>query len=168
MTDENLNVEETVEETVAAEDTISMEKYREMEATAEKYKGYFKKEKAKQKTTKADSSDMDMDSIKKEIMEEVSFYTNNPNANQFKDWISEYVDKWLTHDEAYRLVASKEDPSLLIDQQTKAKLEAPAKELTGVAETATGDIDYSSITPEEALKLPHEQQEKYWDYKKNG
>ena len=167
MTEEILNdVDDTqvVEETT---ETVSKEQYDLMQAEAEKYKGYFKKEKAKQKNVKPDSNDVDMSSIKQEIMAEVSFYTSNPNADQFKEKINVYVEKWLTHDEAYRLVASTENPSLLIDQQTKAKQAAPWKELTGVAWTDAGDVDFWSMTPEEASKLSAAEAEKFWDYKKN-
>ena len=174
------NIEENVDNVEAVEDESTEEtnneetvdfkaKYEKAVEEAEKYKWYFKKEKAKQKSSKSSpKSDVDISSIKQEIMQEVSFYTNNPKASAFKDSISEYVEKWLTHDEAYRLVASKEDPSLLIDSQTKAKQDAPKKELTWIASSDGGWTDFASMTDEEAMKLPVDKQEEYWEYKKRG
>jgi len=94
MTDENLNVEETVEETVNEEETVDFEaKYNEALKEAEKYKGYFKKEKAKQKNAKADpKQDVDLESLETKIMQKVDFYTTNPAARELKAEIDNYME----------------------------------------------------------------------------
>ena len=170
MENENIVEEEVAVEEPAetAEETIDYKAEAERwKDSAEKYKWYFKKEKAKQKKQKNDW-DIDLWDLKKEIMEEVKFFTKHPEAETVKEWMQEYLEKGLSYDDAYKLAASKTDPSLLIDQQTKAKAESGQKELTGIAAEDWGWIDFSSIQPNEVLNLSEEDQDKYWEYKKNG
>lgn len=167
--DENLNVK-TVEETADTEETADFEaKYNEALKEAEKYKGYFKKEKAKQKNAKADpQQDIDLESLETKIMQKVEFYTTNPAAKELKAEIDTYMETWLSIEQAFKLAAAEKDPSLLIDQQTKAKQEAPNKVLTGVANPEAWGIDFASMTDEEAMKLPMDKQNEYWEYKKRA
>ena len=167
--DENLNVEETVEETVDTEEMVDFKaKYEEALKEAEKYKGYFKKEKAKQKNAKEEPPSVDLESLESKIMQKVEFYTTHPAAKDLKADIDSYMEAWLDIEKAYKLAAAEKDPSLLIDSQTKAKQEAPKKELTGVANADWGWIDFASMTDTEALQLTPEQQEQYWEYKKRA
>jgi hypothetical protein len=67
--------------------------------------------------------------MKQEIMQELKFYTTNPQAETYKEKIDEYREKGISYDDAFRIIASKENPNLLLDDQTKAKQEAPSKQL---------------------------------------
>lgn len=132
-------------------------------AEAEKYKGYFKKAKAKENNK---SANVDMWSIKEDIMQELKFYTSYPEAEQFKEKINEYKSKWLSYEDSFKLVASKENPQVLIDQQTKAKQEISSKTLDWVANTWLWWVDYSKMTAEQAVKVSDEEFDKYWESKK--
>ena len=171
MDNENIETPEVdVEETSTEEETINYQAEAEKwKQQAEKYKWYFKKEKAKQKQSKTDdTSDVDVNDLKQEIMEEIKFFTKHPEAETVKEWMQEYLEKWLSYDDAYKLAASKNDPSLLIDSQTQAKAESGQKDLTGIAAEDWGDVDFSSIQPNEVLNLSETDQDKYWEFKKNG
>lgn len=151
-----------------AGNTVSKEEYDALMAKYEKVNGNFKKAKAKQNNKSTTTDPVDGNSLKKELREEISFYTKHPDAESHEEAIAEYRDKWLTLDEAYRLVLSKENPSSLIDPQTKAKADAGQKQLDWIANTDAWWLDFSTMTSAEALKLSYDDQDKYWDYKKNG
>lgn len=158
----DMDVSETVEGGV---DYKAM--YEEANAKAEKYQWYFKKEKAKQKKDPKETSEwLDPDSLRSSIMEEVEFFVSTPQAKEFKDSIKDYTSKWLSYDDAYRLVASKENPSLLIDQQTKNK--SDVVDVTGVPADVWSASDFTWMTAAEAAKLPEDKFDEYWAYKKAG
>lgn len=158
---------EWTEVEVDADEAVSLEEFNALKAKYEKVERNFKRMKAKEHKSKTTET-VDSNDLKKQLREEISFYAKNPEAEKFEEAIDEYRDKWLTLDEAYKLAAAKEDPSLLISSQQKAKAEVANKDLDWVANADAGWIDFSTITPSEAAKLSWEEQDKYWEYKKNG
>lgn len=141
--------------------------YDEAQAKADKYQWYFKKEKAKQKNanvSKNTDSTIDADALRKSIVEEVGFYSSTPTAQQYKEKIDEYVARGLSYEDSYQLVASKENPSLLIDQQTKNKTEVT--DITWVPTPWTVSNDYSSMEWSNVKNLSDKEFDEYWNYKK--
>ena len=97
-------------------------------------------------------------------MEELRFYNSNPVAEQFKDQIDVYKEKGLSYEEAFRLTASKENPQLLLDQQSKAQNDAPSKILDWVSTDLW--TDYDNWKAEDISKASDEEFNKYWDNQK--
>jgi len=169
MTEEIDNIETTDDvEATTSEDMVSREQYDEALKQAEKYKGYFKKSKAKEKDKPATATQGDYETMEKSIMEKIEFYSTKPDAKQYKEQINEYVGRWLSHNEAYVLAAGVENPSLLVDQQTLNRQDAKRAELTWTASTNAGWIDYSNRTESDQKNASEEERDGFWDYKKAG
>lgn len=143
--------------------------YEKEKAAHEKYKGYFKKEKAKQKDAQQEpTQEIDINSIEAKIMQKVEFYQSHPEARELKADIDGYVSEGMDINRAFKLAAADKNPSLLIDQQTKAQEEAKQKELTGLDSGADISTDFSTWTDQDAAKASDEDFEKYWEFKKRG
>jgi len=94
MTEEIDNIETTDDvEATTSEDMVSREQYDEALKQAEKYKGYFKKSKAKEKDKPATATQGDYETMEKSIMEKIEFYSTKPDAKQYKEQINEYVGR---------------------------------------------------------------------------
>lgn len=131
MTEENATVVETTEDvTTEVEATDWKEKYEQAEANHQKYKGYFKKEKAKQKDSPS-AEGVNVDEIESRLYNKLEFYNSNPAAKELKAEIDAYTKEGMAIDKAFKLAAAENNPSLLMDQQTINKSQAQKKELTG-------------------------------------
>ena len=103
--------------------------YEDQVAQTEKYKGYFKKEKAKQAKAPKEETQSSFDAEAFEA--KMEFYQSNPEAKEYKAEIEGYVQNGLSYDKALKLTLAEQNPNSLIDPQTINKQEAGKTELTG-------------------------------------
>lgn len=83
------------------------------------------------------------------------FFSKNPMAKEFESQIDELVaSKWLTQDEAFKLYAAENNPSLLLDEQYRNKATSTSS-LTWVPKDQT--IDKSNLTAEDAKDMSPEE-----------
>ena len=133
--DENLNTPnpETPENEGWEENQVSLDELQEQlaleKSAREKAEAESEKWKSRFKTTKAKENDwaqkFDQSSIQKMVNDSVStvqFYSENKDANQYKEDIESLVAKWIEREKAFRYVIAEKDPSLLLDDAKKAQL----------------------------------------------
>lgn len=111
------------------------------------------------------TQEIDVNWLKQSIIEEVKFFNTHPEASEFEADIKSFVnDKGLTYEQAYKLVASDKNPTLLVDQQFINQQTANQWAITGTADVG---YDLKDMPMEEAVKtLSDEDLDKWTEYQK--